>query len=151
MAPMPNQASSAVSLRGNPIDPAHARWIKQRIGALMSFYWTPNDEAIAKVQAHQFVRILSDYSREEIDRAATAYEATVADRAPNPAKIVALINEGRREEVMRQKEQRRREKEQREIEEAEQRRAQRPSPERAAQIIKDAGFNLRMPGKRAHG
>lgn len=148
---MQNQASSVVSLRGNPIDPAHARWIKQRIGALMSFYWTPNDEAIAKVQAHQFVRILSDYSREEINDAANVYAATVEDRAPNPAKLVKLIEAARKQIASKKAEQERRAQEKREHEERETRRKQYPTPERAAQIIKDAGFNLRMPGKRANG
>lgn len=120
---------------------AHRAWIKKRILVTLSFYYVDGDPEIARGQAHQWARILFPYSRAEIDAAATRYEATEARKAPNPAAIVALIKEARKltpEQVELRKQQR----ERAEMIESRSRRDQRPSPERAAEICREFGFNV---------
>lgn len=135
-----------LSLKGNPIAEADARWIRQRIGALLSFYFVAGDSDIARVQAHQFVKILGDYTRDEIDAAATHYAATVEDRAPNPAKIVALIEAAREKSALRQAERDKWAREKRQHDDEMARRQQRITPERANEITKEFNIHIKRFG-----
>lgn len=149
MARTQSPPQSALSLKGRPIDEDDARWIRQRIGALMSFYFVASDPDIARVQAHQFVQILSDYTRAEIDAAATQYAATVADRAPNPAKIVALIESARAQAAVDEAKSKKWEEEKRQHDEDLARRKQYPTYELSTQIMREKGIQVikRFGGK----
>lgn len=134
--PVLNPPSSPEELAADP----HARSIKARVVLTLCMYHVPDDPAIARGLALQFVRILYPFTLAEIDAACTRYEGDHDTKAPNPAAIRKIIEAERWEETMRIREAAREKQEREEWEAYERRRAARPSPERVRQILREQGW-----------
>ncbi|RBO54671.1 hypothetical protein DSD19_04655 [Rhodovulum sp. BSW8] len=104
---------------------------------LTHYGFTPRDEAVGKSMASDWLAVLEPFSREEIEAACLSYLRDVPDRRPTPAAIRLIIVTARAAEHRRRHgaahnmEQDRADRE---------RRAQRPSPERAAELLRETGF-----------